>query len=234
MESTVFRRPTGKRDIRRAIAAKTAAEAIGPVNPGCEIFGLSKGQFSLVDVIRHCLTATGPADVTISTWTAANADLGFAYELMRDGAIRSIRLIVDFSFPTRQPEYCAAMRERFGDDCIRVTKTHAKFVLIRNGDWSIVIRSSMNLNENRRLESFEVSDCPAMADWCEEVIAALFEAQPAGKGFANRPYDNCLEFEGFLETAAAGEALPESTDTKKYFSESRYGNDIRRAGVARG
>lgn len=232
--NTVFKRErsTAKRDIRRAIAAKSAAEAIGEIAPGCEIFGLSKGQFSLVDIIRHCLAATGPADVTISTWTAANADLGFAYDLMRDGAIKTIKLIVDFSFPTRQPEYCAAMRERFGDDCIRVTKTHAKFVLIRNAEWSIVIRSSMNLNENRRLESFEVSDCPPMADWCEEVIAALFDAQPDGKGFTNKPYDNVLEFESFLEVKSA-DCLPESTDTKKYFGNGRYSNDLRRAGIDR-
>lgn len=145
-------------------------------------------------------------------------------------------MIVDFSFPTRQPEYCAALRERFGDACLRVTKTHAKFVLIRNADWSIVIRSSMNLNENRRLESFEVSDCPAMADFLEQVIDELFAAQPAGKGFANRPYDNVIDFEKFAEDGAVdtdeAKALA-STDAAKYFGEGRYSTDIRRSGITR-
>lgn len=236
MADLVFKRgrSTVKRDIRRAIAAKTAAEAIGELTPGCEIFGLSKGQFSLVDIMRHCLEASGPADVLVSTWTAANADLGFAYELLRSGSIRSMRFVVDFSFPTRQPEYAAALRERFGDDCVRVTKTHAKFVVVRNESWSLVIRSSMNLNENRRLESFEVSDCPAMADWLETVVNELFDCQPAGKGFENRPWDNCLEFEGFLETGKSAEVLGDSTDTKKYFGDGLYANDVRRAGLTRG
>ena len=235
MIESVFKRQrsTVKRDVRRAIAATSAADAIGEITPGCEIFGLSKGQFSLVDIMRHCLAASGPADVLVSTWTAANADLGFAYELLRNGSIRSMRFVVDFSFPTRQPEYAAALRERFGDDALRVTKTHAKFVVIRNESWSLVIRSSMNLNENRRLESFEISDCAAMAEWCESVVDELFALQAPGEGFTNKPYDNCLQFEGLLETAGAT-ALGNSTDTAKYFNDGRYQNDLRRAGLTRG
>lgn len=223
------------RQVRRDIAAKTVADAVGPIEPGCEIFGLSKGQFSLIDIIEHCLSATGPADVTLSTWTAAGADLGFAYGMMRDGRIRKFQIIVDFSFPTRQPEYCAALRERFGDDCIRVTKTHAKFVVIRNEDWSIVIRSSMNLNENRRLESFEISDHPGMADFLLDVARRLFESQEDGEAFERGAYQNTLAFERFEESgpAATIETVMASTDTKKYFGEGRYANDLRRTGLLR-
>lgn len=232
---TVYTRSSVKRDVRRALAVKEAAAAIGVIERGCEIFGLSKGQFSLVDIIRHCLAATGPADVVISTWTAAGADLGFAYELMRDGSIRTLKFVVDFSFPTRQPAYCAALRERFGDECVRVTKTHAKFVTIRNDAWNIVVRSSMNLNENRRMESFEISDHAGMAAFLCGVVDDLFAAQPTGKGFSNRPYDNVLEFERFGEDTDDGDALDvsKSTDTKKYFGSGRYDNDLRRAGLAR-
>lgn len=42
-----------------------AAQAIGSLENGCEIFGLTKGQFSISDVIQHCLTETGPATVDI-------------------------------------------------------------------------------------------------------------------------------------------------------------------------
>jgi hypothetical protein len=224
-----------KRKITRTINTATAGAAIGPITPGCEVFGVNKGQFSLIDIIAHCLEATGPADVTISTWTAAGADMNFAYDLMRQDAIRSLRFIVDFSFPTRQPQYCAALRERFGDECLRVTKTHAKFVLIRNGEWNLVIRSSMNLNENRRLESFEISDDAGLADFLDSIVAELFETQPAGKGFSNRPYDNCVEFEQFgkgPDGAVDESAVLASTDAKKYFGDGPLDNDIRRAGLS--
>lgn len=77
------------------------------------------GKFSLVDVIEHLLATTGPADLVVSTWTAAGADIGFANRLLADGRIRSLRFVVDYSFQSRQPAYCAALREAFGDDAIR-------------------------------------------------------------------------------------------------------------------
>ncbi len=234
----VTKRANVGRVVRRTVARASAAEVIGELTPGCEIFGLSKGQFSLVDIIEHVLKYTGPASVLLSTWTAANADLTaanadltFAYELLRNGSITAIRFVVDFSFPTRQPEYCAALREKFGDDAVRVTKTHAKFVVIRNAAWAVVIRSSMNLNENRRLESFEISDCRQMADFCEEVVDALFQSQRVAEGFTNGPYQNMQAFESFLEEGASAPVdVKRSTDTAKYFGDGRYDNDIRRAG----
>lgn len=229
--SITLKRDTLKgRIIRRNVAAKTVADAVGEITPGCEIFGLSKGQFSLVDIITHCLATTGPADVVISTWTAANADLGFANELLTAGAIRTLRFIVDFSFPTRQPEYCAALRERFGDGALRVTKTHAKFVVIRNENWNIVIRSSMNLNENKRLESFEVSDHAGMAEFCLDLCDHIFEWQEAGAGFTQTPYKNVQDFDGLLGGGELAGDERKSTDTAKYFGDGRYDTDLRRCG----
>lgn len=230
---TTYRRTSraSGRIVRRSVSARTAAEAIGPIEPGCEIYGLTKGQFSLIDIIEHCLASTGPADVTLSTWTAAGADMAFAHGLMTNGAIRSLRLIVDFSFPTRQPEYCAAMRERFGDDAIRVTKTHAKFVVIRNDHWNIVIRSSMNLNENRRLESFEISDDAGMAAYVLEICEELFDSQAPGEQFRKTPYANCLDFEKLGEASVTDAEAADAVRQQKYFQDGPLGQDLRRAGL---
>lgn len=168
-----------RRTVRRTINAATAADAVGPITPGIEIYGLSKGQFSLVELVAHVLDATGPAHVTISTWTAAGADLAHTQDLLHSGAIISCRWLVDFSFPSRQPAYCAQLRDRFGEDCIRTTANHAKFVMIRNATWNVVIRTSMNLNLNRRLESFEISDDPELADWLEVIVADAFDGGAA-------------------------------------------------------
>lgn len=231
---SVHRRPpkTSNREIRRTITARTAADAIGPITRGCEIYGLNKGQFSLIDIIEHCLAATGPADVTLSTWTAAGADLTFAHKLLTNGTLRSLRFIVDFSFPTRQPEYCAALRERFGDQAIRITRTHAKFVVIRNADWHVVIRSSMNLNENRRLESFEISDDPGMAAFLLEICDELFTEHAAGAQFDKGPYQNCVDFERLAEPDQAEAEAAALANGKKYFNDGPLVQDIRRAGLS--
>ncbi len=168
-----------KRVVRRTINAATAAEAVGPIFRGMEVYGLSKGQFSLVELIEHVLAATGPAHLTVSTWTAAGADLAHAQSFLSNGGILSTRWLVDFSFPSRQPGYCAQLRERFGDAAIRCTANHAKFVLVRNETWNMVIRTSMNLNWNRRLESYELSEDADLADWLQTIVDATFAGDAA-------------------------------------------------------
>lgn len=216
------------RKVRREITARTAAEALGEIDHGCEIYCLTMGKFSLVDVIELCLKSTGPADVTVSTWTAASADIGFANRLMVDGAIKSLRFIVDYSFPSRQPAYCAALRERFGDDAIRITKNHAKFVLIRNRKWNLVIRTSMNLNECTRLETVEISDDKSMAKWMQEVVDDLFEKQ--SDTFDRKPSEHCTKFgEEWGDDEAGGIA---GTDTR-FFGDGANDVDLRRIGTTR-
>ena len=162
------------RDVRRTFNAETASAAVGPLALGCEIYGLSKGQFSLCDLLLHVLDHTGPADVVISTWTAANADLAHCRVLLDDGRITRMRWVVDFSFPARQPAYCAQLRERFGDDAIAVCANHAKFLLVRAPGWNVAVRTSMNLNRNRRLESYEISESRDMAEFLSEIVEATF------------------------------------------------------------
>ena len=191
-----FRRETlNNRAVRRTLCAEHVVEAVGPIEHGTEIFGLTKGGWSLVDLVEYCLSVTGPADVVLSTWTAAKADVGFANQLLVNGATKSLRFVVDASFPIRQPAYCAALREAFGDDAIRTTKNHAKFVLIRNAEWNLVVRTSMNLNENRRLETWELSDSEPMASWLQEVVDELFREQAAGSAFRRTPGEHGRQFE---------------------------------------
>jgi hypothetical protein len=215
-----------KRDVRRGVYARNAAEAIGEVRPGCEIAGLFKGQFSLIDMVEHLLDHSGPADMVISTWTAAGADVDYALRLLANGKVRKLRFLVDFSFPSRQPGYAAALVEAFGEDCIRVSKNHAKFVLISNESWDLVLRTSANLNENRRLETFEVSDDPELAAFYGEIVDDIFRVQPDG-AMNRRPYDNVVEFGGMWAPTDDAGPVPGTV-----FSDDPYGVDIRRTGVS--
>lgn len=90
----IRRTPTSKRQLRRALTLKSAAEQIGHLSPSIELFGVSK-SFSLIDAIEHLLTETGPAHVILATWSAANADLAHAHGLLTNGAILSFRLVTD-------------------------------------------------------------------------------------------------------------------------------------------
>lgn len=179
MEPDVIVRRGRSRAISLA-AAESARRVFGAMERGTDILCLTHGQFSLVDAIAALLDHTGPADVTISTWSAARVDLSHAHKFLVDGRIRSLRFIVDRSFATRQPDYCAALVSLFGHDAIRTTRSHAKFALVENDEWHLAIRTSMNLNENPRLELIEVSDDPALADFLRSVADRVFADVPAG------------------------------------------------------
>lgn len=157
-----------------------ARDALSDFGRGMETYCLTFGQFSLMDAVEAVLEKTGPADVAISTWTAGNADLSRSAEHLHDGNIRSLRFIADCSFGQRQPGYLAELVRLFGDEAIRTTRTHAKFVTVTNDEWAVAIRTSMNLNENPRLESIEVSDDPALAGFLLRVVDEIFAEEKSG------------------------------------------------------
>ena len=168
----VFKSKPRKRKII-ANGCATAADMIGPIEYGCEIFGLTGGQYSFIDILEHCLNNIGPAHCMIATWTASYASIEKAKRFCGDSRLLSCTWMVDNSFVTRKPELCKQLVSRFGYDCIRTCPSHAKFLLLWNDDWNIVIRTSMNLNQNKRVESFEISDDAELMNHMRESCARI-------------------------------------------------------------
>jgi len=163
-------------DVRKVVDLSPAPDAaIAGFARGVRIFGLTKGQYSLLDLIRSVIRLTGPAAVRLSTWSTGIRDAETAAWMMGQGDITTLQLLVDRSFPGRQPLYAGRITALFGDRSIVVTRVHAKIALISSGDWRIVIRSSMNLNRNPRFEQWDLDDDPALyafvAAWFDELEA---------------------------------------------------------------
>jgi hypothetical protein len=93
-----------------------------------------------------------------------------------------------------------------------------------------VVRTSMNLNECRRLETVELSDCPAMADWLAEVVDKLFDGQDGTEGLERNPGGHCERFGEEWGDSMKGEL---GASEKRFFSDTATGVDLRRIGVAR-
>lgn len=171
----------------RASKKSSAIWAIGKIEKNTDTFILTYGQFSLIDALIAILDQTGPAHVMISTWTAAHAHLDRSAELMEAASILSLRMIVDRSFQTRQPKYHARMLELFGAESVRAINTHAKFMTIRNDKWDIVVRTSMNLNENPRLENIEISENNDFADFFDRIADDIFTEVAEGEKLNSFP-----------------------------------------------
>ncbi len=176
--AVIKRRIPQRRQIADMRRRDCAAEAVaGLARDGTELVGLTRGQFSLADMLEAILAHTGPAELSISTWTAASTSVSRMLALLEDGSITGCRWLVDQTFIRRAPALVAEIRRQFGDDALRVTKTHAKFATITNADWRVALRSSMNLNQNPRLESFEVGHDPQLCSFLVEVMDQVWQRQ---------------------------------------------------------
>lgn len=183
------KRKNVEREFRHGTRGEGAARCIGPISKGCEVFGLTKGDFSMIDILRHCAREIGPCRVDIGTWTAAHSDIKKAFDMLNDKNITAMRWLVDRSFPARQGKYYAGLLEKFGRDSVRLARFHAKFILIENDDFSLAIRTSMNLNENKRIEFYEISEGTLISGYLREIVDYHFSMPSEDSYSAFKDFD---------------------------------------------
>lgn len=179
---------TARRELRDVRKRASAAEAIAGLDHETEIFGFTKGQWSLLDLIAAVLDITGPCHLSLSTWTAATYEIQQLQTWLARGALTGVRMLIDFSMARREPATTAQLREAVGRDNVRVAQTHAKFAIWQNPTWSIVCRSSMNLNMNPRYEDFQIAHDPELAAFLNRILDAIWSVQSSAKA-DDSPYE---------------------------------------------
>jgi hypothetical protein len=170
---------TKRREIREVFHG-TARQLLGELEPGSEIFGMTKGQINSVELISEIQNQIGPCHCALSTWTSSYDSMDQLANLLDGGKLLSCRWLIDPSFKSRHLNGMATLVHRFGMDAIRVIRLHAKFTLLWNEDWKIVYRTSANLNANARMENFEISDDPALFAYMLAFFDEIFSIQTVG------------------------------------------------------
>jgi hypothetical protein len=185
-----------KREIVPLMRREKAQDFLAGLRPGFHRFGFSKGQFSLIDLLRAFIEVLPPIeDMAISTWTVAAADLGELQVLMTPEKIPGrVRWLIDLSFQRRQPTLIQQIRKVYGYDAIRITRNHAKFILIRAGNYRLVTRTSMNLNFNPRLEDIDVCDSPELFAYISDVMDEFFEKHEPKKQIGRKVRELSSDF----------------------------------------
>lgn len=174
---TVCRRWPERIEIRLA-GTQSAPDAIGSLSSGAVICGVNRGQFSAADLLGAILEQTGPAVVDVATWTMTEDKALMIRRMIDDGRITSFRLILDRSFGTREPEYCAAVVGLIGNERIRTTRTHCKIITVRNAAWNVIVLTSANMGSDPRLEHFVLFEDAELTAWWTAIHDELF-ARPA-------------------------------------------------------
>lgn len=174
-------------------ATKDSDLVLAKFQKNCRIMGLTRGDFSMIDLIHSVLKKTGPAHVVCTTWSAGIKDVHQVRWMQDTRLIQTFKLITDHSYATRQKGYAASILELFGAENIRTSEIHAKFTLIHNDQFKVCIRTSMNLNANRTCESFELDEDESVFDFYMSFIEHTFGEMP--KGFTEQSFrvNACLD-----------------------------------------
>jgi hypothetical protein len=146
------------RGARAVEAFGNAATAIGPIDPGLRLFLITRGQFSMLDMVLHCVADLGPSAVSVWTWAIADYEVEAMEGLIQRDAITSGRLVVDRSAEQRSAATIQRWRDRFGPSSVRVCKNHAKIARVWTDSRRVLLRGSMNLNFNPRFEQADVTE----------------------------------------------------------------------------
>ena len=136
-----------------------AAECIGPLEPGMSLFAITRGQWSMIDAVLHCLEQTGPAAISLWTWTVAEYEVQCLNRLRSDRSVTAGRLIIDAGARKKNAHVISDWKRSFGRDSVRYVKNHAKIATVTSDDgrFKLLLRGSMNLNFNPRFEQFDLS-----------------------------------------------------------------------------
>ena len=177
-----------ERRIKLLFGGSEATEWIGTLSRHCEYFILTKGQLSLIDIILEVSKQIEPFDLALTTWTIGETEIRKLHNLKVEGQIKDIKMVIDRSFQTRCPGPFGVLMECFGYAPIRVLENHSKVILIKNKAWNIVIRTSMNMNRNARVEQIDLSDDEKLLTPLLGLFDEVFEEQPEGDGFKGKLY----------------------------------------------
>lgn len=159
------------------ITLKEASQLLSALEQdGDSVFGITRGQCSLIDFCLSAIDKVGaPADVSFFTWAVAEYEMQYFQSLLEDGRITGFRLVCDHACLTHRPGFVESVKERFGGDAVRLSATHAKIGMVRGPGGDILIRGSMNLNQNRKLEQFDATMSFELCEWFETVMAEIWE-----------------------------------------------------------
>ncbi len=189
MRGAEVKRPRALRyrtgEVRRVVhRTATAAEVIGPLQPGVRVTGLTAGQFSAIDAMEHMVDALGPAMVRISTWTTGLYDVERAAQIRLEGRITGMRVLLDRGTFEKSPKYAGPLIDALGVEAFRCLSVHAKVIIVCGARGAAVMRSSMNLNKNLRTEQFDIDVCDDVACFYTGWFDALWEE--SGRSCDNR------------------------------------------------
>jgi len=141
---------------RAAVALCKAKQKLIEVIPavprgGQSIHFATAGNWSTHDLVLHLVRLTGPAHMTMATWSITEAAIRPIVAALKDGGLLSLNLLADWNVTKHCPD--AIQLARANATNFRLAGCHAKVAVLHNAKPDLTIVGSANLTTNPRIEA---------------------------------------------------------------------------------
>lgn len=162
--------PSSSHRMGRSI--KDLQECVGELIPNQAQQFATAGTWSLHQLLEYILRKTGPCKLWMTTWTITEEPMRILLSLIREGLILELNAVLDYRIERRKPEAFQLASSIMTN--IRLTKCHAKVVVLKNDQWNVTILTSANFSKNPRIEVGTIFTDQASAEfhsaWIDQVI----------------------------------------------------------------
>lgn len=140
----------------------------------CEL-AFNGGAFSFIDILEYFMDVTGPTNIDICAWVSGEKDILRICEYYDLKKVTRFRMLMHRHIDIHRKKHYTNLINKYGTECLRFTKTHAKFAMIYNERANFVIESSANLNKNTQIELFRVTEDVAFRKFMSSTFDPFFD-----------------------------------------------------------
>ena len=142
------------------------------IEPGTSVHYVSKGDWSMHDLVMQLLKTMGPSEIYFTTYALRETPVRQLVMGMNSGAITKIKMLVDTRAKIRTPEVFELAKMNFCE--IAQINIHAKVCVVKSAKGSVCITGSANWTANPKIEAGVVSMNDELAnfhiDWINKLI----------------------------------------------------------------
>jgi len=138
------------------------------------IFSLaSEGEWSLHDLLPHLLSFTGPAKVSVASFSLSEDAVRVLNFCKECGDVIKLQCIFDYTMRSHKIDIMLFL-QNVADE-IRTTPNHAKLFIIENDKWKVAVIGSANLTPNPRLEIASVFTTKKEFDFFKNIFIHIWD-----------------------------------------------------------
>ncbi|GAB3550609.1 hypothetical protein [Spirosoma fluminis] len=153
------------------------ASVFPAIEPGHSYHYATAGLWSTHDLLLHILRQTGPARITLATWSMTEEPARLLVQGLEEGIILELKALLDVRVRVRNPSVYAFAKHNLAHVALSIC--HAKVTTIQNEAWNITINGSANYTNNPRIEAGVVTESRDVAEFHREWIEAeMQKAKP--------------------------------------------------------